>query len=274
MMGAMFAGTNPGPPDTVAEWAAFFFRGCLFSGPLMAILLAHEMGHYIAGRRNNLNVTLPFFIPCPPIKLFGVPLLIPGTFGAIIKIRSVITDRNALMSIGAWGPLAGCIVGIPLLAVGIYYSKSLPLPPGQESFTISFGSSAILEFLCWLRFGHLSFDRAIDLHPTALAAWYGLFVTALNLLPIGQLDGGHVLYALLGPRRGPVASIVVLACLIPLGILLWPGWLFFGVLVTILGLKHPPPLDPYTPLDRGAWIIGCATIVLFALIFIPVPISI
>jgi membrane-associated protease RseP (regulator of RpoE activity) len=146
-------------------------------------------------------------------------------------------------------------------------------PTGQEQIGISFGTSALFELMCWARFGYFSFDRVILLHPIALAAWYGLFVTALNLLPIGQLDGGHVLYALLGPRRAPIGSFAVLVCLIPLGILLWPGWLFFGVLVTVLGWRHPPPLDPYTPLDRGARLIGCATVILFLLIFIPIPIS-
>lgn len=274
MIGAVFADVSDGPPGTLEQWFFFFLRGCLFSGPLMGILLAHEMGHYIAGRRHNLRVTLPFFIPCPPLKIFGVPLLIPGTFGAIIKIRSLITDRNALIRVGAWGPLAGSFVAIPMLAVGIYFSQSMPPPSGEGPVAISFGSSAIMEFMCWIRFGYFSFDRTILLHPTALAAWYGLFVTALNLLPIGQLDGGHVLYALLGPRRAPWGSKVVLVCLIPLGILLWPGWLFFGILVSILGLKHPPPIDPHSPLDRGARLIGYATIILFVLIFIPVPISI
>ena len=275
MMGAVFADAGDGPPDTVEQWLMFFLRGCLFSGPLMGILLAHEMGHYIAGRRHNLRITPPFFIPCPPLKLFGVPLLIPGTFGAIIKIRSLMADRNALIRVGAWGPLAGSIVAIPMLAVGIYLSQSMPAPSGQqEAITINFGSSAILEFMCLIRFGYFSFERVILLHPTALAAWYGLFVTALNLLPIGQLDGGHVMYALLGPRRAPTGSLLVFLALIPLGILLWPGWLFFGVMVAILGLKHPPPLDPHAPLDRSARLIGCATVILFVLVFIPIPISI
>lgn len=274
MRGASFADMSRLPLHTVEDWVVFFLRGCLFSVPLMGILLAHEMGHFIAGKRHSLNITPPLFIPCPPISLFGMTLLIPGTFGAIIKIRSLITDRNALIRVGAWGPLAGSFVAIPMLAVGVYYSQSIPLPPGgQEHVGISFGTSALLELMCWVRFGHFSFEQAVLLHPIGLAAWYGLFVTALNLLPIGQLDGGHVLYALLGPRKAPIGSLAVLICLIPLGILLWPGWLFFGVLVTILGWRHPPPLDPYTPLDRGAKLIGCAAVILFLLIFIPIPIS-
>jgi len=228
----------------------------------MSILLVHEMGHYITGRRRHLQVTLPYFIPAIP------PL---GTFGAFIKIQSPIPNRNVLMEIGAMGPLSGAVIAIPLLALGLNASEVRPEVTGGAGF--AFGSSIILELLCLLQFGHFSFNASILLHPGALAAWFGLFVTSMNLLPIGQLDGGHVMYALFGPRGARIVSFTIFAALIPLGIFLWPGWFVFGVLVVILGLKHPPPMDPYMPLDRKRRFIGWTAVVLFVLTFIPVPVS-
>jgi membrane-associated protease RseP (regulator of RpoE activity) len=244
------------------SWIMFFLRGWVFSVPLMTILLVHEMGHYLTGRHHHLDVTPPYFIPAIP------PL---GTFGAFIKIRSPITDRKALVQVGASGPVAGALIAIPLLILGLYLSKIQPQVGEAKGF--AFGSSIILELLCWLRFGQFSYNSTILLHPTAMAAWFGLFVTAMNLLPIGQLDGGHVIYALFGPRRAHIISVIVFACLIPLGILLWPGWFIFGMLTLFLGLRHPPPLDPYTPLDRSGRLLGWAAIVLFVLTFIPVPLN-
>ncbi len=250
--------------DTFESWPIFFLNGLVFSVPLMTILFAHEMGHYMAGRRRGLNVTLPYFIPSIP------PL---GTFGAFIKVRSFIPDKKALMELGAWGPLSGATVAVPLLLLGLWMSEVRPHMP-SESVGISFGTSLILELGVLLRFGDFSFNSNVILHPTAMAAWFGLFVTAMNLLPMGQLDGGHVIYALFGPRISRIVSMVVFFALIPMGIFVWQGWLVFGALTLLLGLKHPPPLDQYTPLDRSARITGWASIVLFILTFVPAPISV
>jgi membrane-associated protease RseP (regulator of RpoE activity) len=244
------------------SWFAFFLHGWVFSVPLMAILVVHEMGHYLTGKRRSLDVTPPFFIPAIP------PL---GTFGAFIKIRSPIPDNRVLMEVGAWGPIAGAAVAIPLLMIGLMLSDIRPLSGTQEGFAL--GSSIILELLCLIRFGQFSSHAEIVLHPTAMAAWFGLFVTAMNLLPIGQLDGGHVMYALFGQRRAWLISLGVLVCLIPLGIFLWPGWLVFGALAVILGLRHPSPVNPHLPLDRRRRILGWTAVILFLLSFIPVPIT-
>lgn len=251
--------------EPARSWTQAFLDGWVFSVPLMAILLVHEMGHYLAARRRYLNVSPPYFIPAiPPV----------GTFGAFIKIRSPIPSKRVLIEVGAWGPLAGSIVAIPLLVIGSFFSEVRPIPQQTEGIAVHFGTSIILELLFLLRFGHLSFDASIFLHPTAMAAWFGLFITALNLLPMGQLDGGHVIYALFGQRRAQFISIAVFACLIPLGILYWPGWLLFATLALILGLRHPPPLDPYTPLDRRGRLLGWVSIVLFLVTFMPVPITV
>jgi membrane-associated protease RseP (regulator of RpoE activity) len=230
----------------------------------MLILVVHEMGHYLTGKRHSLDVTPPYFIPAIP------PL---GTFGAFIKIRSPITNLGALVEIGASGPIAGALVAIPMLFVGLMLSEIRDLQP-QQQMSISFGSSIILELLCLMRFGEFSTNATIILHPTALAAWFGLFVTAMNLLPVGQLDGGHVVYALLGPHWAKRISAGVMVAFIPLGIFLWPGWILFGVLVFFLGIKHPPPLDPYTPLDKPGRVLGWCAIALFVITFIPVPVSV
>jgi len=248
--------------ETIDSWLLFFLRGLAFSAPLMAILLVHEMGHYVAARMHFLDVTLPYFIPAIPPA---------GTFGAVIKIRSPIPNKRALLRVGASGPLAGAIVAVPLLALGLSYSKLVPGSGTGEG--LNFGSSIILELLCLASFGQFSHGVTVILHPTALAAWFGLFVTAMNLLPLGQLDGGHVIYALFGPRWSLIIGRIVFICLIPLGIFLWPGWLLFALLVFFLGLRHPPPLDPYTPLDPvGRW-MGWVAVVLFVVTFIPKPLT-
>jgi membrane-associated protease RseP (regulator of RpoE activity) len=240
----------------------FLLRGWLFSVPLMAILVTHEMGHYLAGRRHYLDVTPPYFIPAPP------PV---GTFGAFIRIRSPIPDRQTLIEVGACGPVAGAVVAIPMLILGMALSEARPMVEPAKG--IAFGSSIILELCSLIRFGHFTSDVSVALHPTALAAWFGLFVTAMNLLPIGQLDGGHVIYALFGPRWAKAISITVFALLIPCGLLFWPGWFVFALLTFFLGLRHPPPLNTYAPLTKTGYILGWCAIALFVLSFIPVPIS-
>lgn len=251
-----------GPSES---WLWFFLGGWVFSVPLMSILLVHEMGHYMAGRKNHLDITPPYFLPSIP------PL---GTFGAFIKIRSLIPTRKVLVEVGASGPIAGAVVAIPLLAVGLFLSDIRPEVIKPTGLTLTFGSSLILEFLCLLKFGQFSFNATILMHPTAMAAWFGLFVTAMNLLPMGQLDGGHVIYALFGRRRAQLISFAAFGLMILMGVFYWQGWLVFGLLALFLGLRHPPPLDPYTPLDRSGRIIGWAAVILFFLTFVPVPITV
>jgi membrane-associated protease RseP (regulator of RpoE activity) len=251
--------------DPTEDWLGNVLRGWVFSVPLMAILLVHEMGHYLAARRRRLDVSPPYFIPAiPPV----------GTFGAFIKIRSAIPSKKVLIEVGSWGPLAGSMVAVPVLILGSCLSEIRSVPSTTDGISIHFGTSLILEALFFLRFGEFSSSTSIYLHPTAMAAWYGLFITALNLLPMGQLDGGHVIYALFGPRKAQVISFAVFVGLIPLGALLWPGWLLFGILALFIGLRHPEPVDPYTPLDRSGRILGWTAIVLFVLTFIPAPISV
>lgn len=241
----------------------FFLRGLWYSIPLMTILSAHEMGHFLAGRRHGLNATLPYFLP---------GLWPAGTFGAFIRIRSIVTNRRVLMEIGAAGPVAGAMVSIPFLMVGIALSEVQPSPSPSSVGALSFGSSIVVELICWLWVGNFSSSVNLILHPMAVAAWFGLFVTAMNLLPVGQLDGGHVVYALFGPKWAFRAS---LATLLGMGVLgmYWQGWWVFGILLLILGVRHPPPLDTDTPLDRRSRYLGYAALLIFAVTFMPVPLA-
>ncbi len=246
------------------SWASFFLNGLIFSVPLMSILLVHEMGHFLAGRRRHLDVTPPYFIPAiPPV----------GTFGAFIKIRSLIPDRQALIEVGAAGPISGAILAIPLLFVGICLSD-FRMGPQPDGSGLSFGTSIILELACLIWFGKFSFESVIILHPIAIAAWFGLFVTAMNLLPMGQLDGGHVVYALFGPKVARYVSYGVFAVLLPLGYFTWPGWIMFSALTLIIGLKHPPPIDSYTPPSAQGRALAWTAIALFILTFVPTPITV
>jgi Zn-dependent protease len=232
----------------------------LYSVVLLVILSAHEMGHYLACRRYGLSVTLPFFIPAPTLI---------GTMGAFIRIRDPITRKRRLFDIGAAGPLAGFALAIPALAIGLAMSKVVPaLPPGDS---IHFGEPLIVKLfaMAFLRGAAPGFD--VVLHPVAFAGWVGVLVTALNLFPMGQLDGGHVAYAVLGPksRRLGQAFLVLFAVM---GVFFWVGWLVWALLIMVLGLKHPRVWDEPTPLGKGRTATAIGLIAIFVLSFIPAPV--
>ena len=236
--------------------------GLPFSLTLMSILLAHEMGHYIVGRRYNAPVSLPYFIPMPFFGLFG-------TMGAVIVQRAPFEDRRSLFDIGVAGPLAGLVVTLPLLVYGLATSKVGPIPPGS----LMEGNSILYLAIKYLIFGKILPGHGLDvsLNPVAWAAWGGLLITSLNLLPIGQLDGGHTLYALLGRRAWPVAFGVVLL-LLAMGIV-WQGWFLWAILVLVFGVRHPAPLNDLSPMGLGRTLVGIGVLVLFVLTFTPIPFS-
>ena len=240
------------------------YQGIPFSFTLLLILGSHEMGHYLVSRRHQLDVTLPFFIPAPPI-----PFII-GTFGAFIKIRSPIQDKRALLDVGCAGPLVGALVSIPVTLVGLWLSRTTVMGTGQE--TLVLGEPLLYQFLSWLVFGSLSPETNVILHPVAFAGWIGMFVTALNLIPVGQLDGGHVSYALF-PDYHRQVSLGCLGLLLVCGLFFWYGWLFWAALISFLGWRHPPPYFHWVPLDRPRKILGFVTILVFILTFSPAPFS-
>jgi membrane-associated protease RseP (regulator of RpoE activity) len=232
---------------------------------IMTILLCHECGHYFLARAHRVDATLPFFIPAPPVVFFI------GTLGAFIRMRSLPRDRRALFDIGAAGPWAGIFVAIPVLLIGLSLSEVQPGGPGGAP-GLFLGDSLLFKALTWLVLGTTGDDVTILLHPVALAGWVGLLVTALNLLPVGQLDGGHVVYAAFGEHWHRWISRGTLVALIVLGLGGAATWLVWAVLLSFLGLGHPRLVDSERPLDRRrTWAAG-ATLVLFLLTFMPQPV--
>ena len=248
--------------------------GIPFSFTLMGILLAHELGHYFACRLYGIDASYPYFIPAPTII---------GTMGAFIRIRSPIINRKALFDVGLSGPVVGFVFAIPALALGIIYSKVVP--GAQANSSIIFGNPPLVKFLIALLRPGVSAESLL-LHPVGRAAWVGLFATALNLLPAGQLDGGHIVYSIASEqhRRISVAVALVLfllgapAILHTLGVPIppalagqWPGWAVWGMLLLFLGFRHPPLLDRWEPLDFPRRIWALVAFAVFCLCFTPVP---
>jgi membrane-associated protease RseP (regulator of RpoE activity) len=259
-------GTNAdlfvGPWRFLMENPGVLWKGVPFAATLLGILVTHEFGHYMLSKIHRIPASLPFFIPGPPHFI--------GTFGAIIRMRGPILSRKALFDIGVAGPIAGFLVALPAFMIGLSWSQ---IVPNVDTYGIRFGPSTLVRFFVWLFFGTIPFDHAIAFHPIADAAWFGLFVTSLNLIPIGQLDGGHVAYALWGNRQRSIALAVVPALLL-LGFIGWPGWFLWAGMAGILGLAHPPVMDPETSLGPIRMWIGWAAIAIFALTFAPVPFSV
>lgn len=269
--GAMLAGfPTPVFPTTVnSGFFALLSAGLPFSLPLLAILLSHELGHYVAARRYQLDVSPPHFLP-GLLWPFGI-----GTFGAFIRLRTILTDRRQLIDVGAAGPFAGFLVALPVLWIGLTLShpldggslRGLIVTAAGDAFPV--GDSVVTLALARLIFGDAP---AAILHPTAVAGWFGMFVTMLNLLPMAQLDGGHIVFAAAPHWHQRVAAgfwvlIMVLGTQ-------WFGWFVWGLIVLMLSrgrLVHPPVLDAYRPLPNSRRWIGWASLVLFLLTFSPVP---
>ena len=267
--------------------------GWPFTVSLMAILVTHEFGHYLMSRHHGVQATLPYFIPFIP------PL---GTMGAVIMMKSVPKNRRQLLDIGLAGPLSGLIIAIPVLLLGLSLSKIDTIPtviPSGMAFSLegnsliyllakyvmfgqllpapaSYGTTPVL--LYWLRFFFTSQPYpfgGVDvlLHPVAFAGWVGILVTALNLIPAGQLDGGHVMYVLIGKKGAQRLLPFLLVGGVILG-LFWSGWWLWVVLIFFLGRAYDDPLDQITPLDNGRRALAILAIIIFLLVFIPVPMTV
>ncbi len=324
MAGAFWHGFNP------FASVGNILHGWQFSAVLLSILLAHEMGHYLTSRYHNVPASLPYFIPVPPVFIPTPtgPAIIPtfGTLGAIIRMRAPVQDRRILFDIGISGPLAGICVAIPATILGLTYSTLVEIPASAE--WIEFGDSLLFLALCKLVLGPVSETQTVLLHPIAFAGWLGFFITSLNLLSVGQLDGGHVTYGIFGRRHGVISRCVFL-CLILWGVhgaliivkpitwlwglgliwalaLIWIGkniafstlpvrklrfvmlalffagiagnfspntmvWLFWAILMSFMGLDHPPTRDIFIPLNRKRKLLGWSGLIIFLLTFVPMP---
>jgi membrane-associated protease RseP (regulator of RpoE activity) len=293
ILSVMFAGAVSATgsiPTNISDWPAFMLSGLPFAAALLAILVCHEFGHYLAGRYHKTAVTLPFFIPFP-LSLFG-------TMGAFIQLKEPPKNRRILLDIGIAGPLAGLIVAIPILLLGIYLSPVARIPFMLPVGQIFEGNSILyllLKFIVkgqllpqplnyaslnpivyWLRYFFTGTPLPaggldINLSPIAWAGWAGLLVTALNLIPAGQLDGGHIMYVLLGKRTSKLLPFILFA-LILLGFV-WSGWWFWAALIFFLGRFHAEPLDQITTLDSRRKALAILGVVVFFLVFMPVPLA-
>lgn len=236
------------------------YGALFFAMPLMAILGVHELSHYMASKRHGVEASLPYFIPSiPPF----------GTFGAFISMRDPMPNRKALVDIGIAGPLGGLAVTIPVALIGLYLTANGHAVSGEvgESGVMAIFIQPLYQLLALF----VPFNENMALHPTAFAAWVGFLVTAINLLPVGQLDGGHVARGLLGERARYVgyATFILLALMT----LFYDGWFLFAMLVFLLGLRHPAPLNDVTKIDRRSIVLGVAGLVVLAMTFVPQPIA-
>ena len=234
------------------------YVGIPFSATLIIILLSHELSHYFASRRHNTVATLPFFIPAPTLI---------GTFGAVIKMKSPILSRRALVDIGASGPISGFLVSLIACVIGLHLSHVVRGPHAAQGITL--GDSLIFYILTRLVVGRVAGGDLV-LNPIAFAGWIGFFVTFLNLLPAGQLDGGHVAYAFLGPLHKAVSRTLV-GVLAVIGFFFWKGWIVWAALLLILGLKHPPVYEWEVPMEPSRKLVGLAVLLIFVLTFMPTP---
>lgn len=240
-----------------------FLSGIPFAVPLLAILVTHEFGHYFTARFYRASVSLPYFIPAPPPFLFG-------TLGAVIRMRSPARNRNSLFDIAAAGPIAGLAIAIPAMLIGLAWSTLAP----PADHVMLFGDSLLRRFLVYVQFGAIPDGLVVHTHPMADAAWAGFFVTALNLFPVGQLDGGRIAYALFGARHRLVGRLTFAALLVLAAITWSPNWLVWAALIFFLvGFGHQPPLDDVTPLSRGRRLVGLLCLILLVLLIPPIPID-
>lgn len=262
VLSCLFAGAQM--VDGLTAWNFNLLDGLPFAAGLLAILLAHEFGHYLTARHLGSPTSLPYFIPMP-IGPFG-------TLGAVISAGSPIRNRRHLLAIGAAGPLAGLVVAVPVLLVGLSLSHLQPLPPSGYQME---GNSLLYAALKFAVFGRWLPSGGIDvfIHPLAFAGWAGLLVTGLNLIPAGQLDGGHIAYALLGPRRAKLLGWVMLGAMVGLSFV-WTGWVLWLVLLLLATRLQDMPLDDITELTGGQKVLAAAMLVLFVLVFVPVPLTI
>ncbi len=249
------------PVSWIVQRPSRLLLGAPFSLALMGILLAHEMGHYLYCRRYGVQATLPFFIPASTLV---------GTLGAFIRIRSRIRSRDALFDIGIGGPIAGFVVALPLMLLGLLLSRASAAPPDQDlqfGFPLVFHLGRYLADACLAR--PLPALDQLSLHPIAIAAWVGMFATSLNLLPGGQLDGGHLVFAF-NPRAHKAVSWIATAALLPLGVFYWAGWFLWALLLFLSGLRHPvvPPWPELSKSRRGLFL---AAAILLALTLMPAP---
>jgi len=275
--GAGFAGSPTFDAFRTSISGTLFLSGIPFAATILTILTVHEFGHYFTARYYRTPVSLPYFIPAPP------PLFPAGTLGAIISMRSPARNRNSLFDIAAAGPLSGLAVALGAMLLGLAWSRVTPIP--LAGYTV-FGDSLLSRLLVVWKFGPIPDGMMVFTHPVADAAWFGLLVTAINLFPVGQLDGGRIAYALFGRHHRVVGKVTVglllLAGTATAGVALMTGgsvvsslhwFVWAGLIYFLIGFNHSPPVDDVTPLSTGRRVLAAVCLVLVILLVPPVPIE-
>jgi membrane-associated protease RseP (regulator of RpoE activity) len=246
---------------------SLLLHGLWYSLSILAILGCHELGHYFACQYYRVDSSRPYFLP--------MPFLLTGTLGAFIRIRAPIPGKRALFDIGIAGPIAGFLVALPVLLIGMHLSNVVKLPTSFKGEVFELGEPLLFKAAEWLTFGNIPDGYSVNMHPMAFAAWFGMLATALNLFPIGQLDGGHISYAVFG-RRSTVVTMVMVPCLIGLSFVStsWVVWtvLTIGMLL-LFGPRHPRVIDEELPLDRSRLWLAAFALLMFVLCFTPAPIQ-
>ena len=255
--GALQLGINP----LKEGWLFSMYKGLPFAIALMTVLGIHELGHYFTAKKFGVEVTLPYFIPAPTFL---------GTFGAFIKMKSPVSTRKELALVAFMGPLVGFIASIIVTWIGLRFSQLKEVTSSTQGITL--GDPLIMKLLYNLYFGSIG-NKEIFLHPIAFAGWIGFFVTSLNLLPASQLDGGHIFFSVFDRIHSYMTKITIVILLI-LGLMGWEGWIVWGILILIIGTKHPPLILGYFPPDKTTKIIFLLATLIFLLTFIPVPFKI
>lgn len=260
------AGFSALPSDLT--WVQSLLGGFWYSGTVLAILGCHELGHYLACRYYAVDASLPYFLP--------VPITLTGTLGAFIRIREPIPSKRMLFDIGIAGPIAGFLVALPALVVGMAMSRVIQLPDPLPPGTFELGEPLLFRGVSWLIWGPLPAGADVNMHPVAFAAWFGLLATALNLFPIGQLDGGHISYAVLGRRSSHVTvATVVGAMVLSYFSLSWVVWTLLTIVMLFLfGRHHPRTWDEAIPLDGTRKWLALFALVMFVVCFTPAPIEV
>ena len=245
---------------------AFYLNGLWYSATILVILGCHEMGHYVACRYYRVDASLPFFLPAP--------LPLTGTLGAFIRIRARIPSRVALFDIGLSGPIAGFVVALPALFIGLALSVVERLPEDFEGVWL--GEPLLFRAASWLVWGDVGDGLSLNMHPMAFAAWFGLLATALNLFPIGQLDGGHVAYAVFG-RRSSLITLATILVAVGLTAFVSISWLVWTILMLVMlfaiGPHHPPTLDDEVPLGTPRLVLAVVGLIMLIVCFTPAPIE-
>lgn len=236
-----------------------YLWGVPYALTIMGILFAHEMGHYISSKIHGVDATLPYFIPAPTLI---------GTFGAVIRMKSPITSKRALFDIGIAGPLSGFIIAVPAIIYGIKLSRHVSDLPREGGLFL--GEPLIMKIIYKIFYPEAPSEFTLLLHPIAFAAWFGILATAFNLFPIGQLDGGHILYSVLG-RKSEIFGKIFVLVLIAMGIMFWEGWLLWAGIIIIIGTKHPPVYEGES-LDGKRKFLAIIALLMFILSFTPTPV--